>query len=144
MFDIETPTTACEFTAERAQAIYGEFKSKGINLNNAHGLYTQKDGDHKMCEILKTVEEVKKIKAEITSKINGGYVVSPAETDEDGNITKEEVRFKVTTQQALADSVENDFLDVTELLADFIIFDDGNYDADRTFEEFIQLFSNEI
>jgi len=137
-----------------SQNIYSIFKHFNLEMKDISKAYTeQKEVDNSFdfsFEQFKLVsDEMIRLYDEMKSKMSGTYILEeaiPAEYDKEDNKTKAEVPvvyFKVKTKQALIDSLSSDLLEIDTFINDMIVYDDGNYDIDRTWEEFITLFSNE-
>lgn len=125
-----------------AQDIYGLFKSLELEMDDISQVYTNKpsDKDYSMNQIKTVSKEMIRLNNEIDSKMSGSYLISSAEYDEEGVETSPAVYFEPTTKQALIDSLSSSLLDITIFANDKIVYDKGDYDADRTWEEFVAIY----
>jgi len=86
------------------------------------------------------IKELKSLESEIINKVQGNYVISPAvpeQKDDEGNIVSEakaEVRFVLTTKDALMKSVET-YYDKDKLIEDIVKYN-PTYDENRTWTNF--------
>jgi hypothetical protein len=121
-----------------ATAIYELLKTKSPQVIRLTTQYNGKD-------IHAVVKEVKRLEAEVNSKMSGGYVLLSASTDEEGVVTPA-VYYEVKTFANMKNSLQSNLLDVETVLNDIMIWVNGDPVADKdiTWFQFKKTFNQEV
>jgi len=136
----KTKNTLPALTAVKAQEIYESLKTRDANT-----LFLEDNIPTEYTEVV--MAEMKKLEAEMVSKMKGSYVTveEVSHLDENGEkvIDTAKEYFSVTTETALKASMSSDILDIPTLVEDVRQYSDNNPDSSPLWDVYKNSFTEE-